>query len=137
MTVDGIQTVVAVFLKEDRLLMEKRSQERDAYAGFLMCPSGRIETGETRRQALIREMKEELGIQVIDAAFLFNMGDDDPHSGWRFSHNFMLVKSYQGQIKRSYEAKRLEWLTYAQVEKERTAPIVHRLVVKLHDKGLL
>ena len=104
---NGVRTVVAVFLKEDRLLMEERSRERDVYAGFLMCPSGHIEAGETRRKALLREMREELGIQVTDAAPLFSLEDVDPHSRRKFLHSFMLVKSYQGRVKRSKEARKM------------------------------
>ena len=116
--------------------MEERGREREVYAGFLMCPSGHIEIGETHQQALFREMQEELGIQVTDAVPLFSLEDVDPHSRREFLHSFMLVKSYRGLVKRSKEAKKMRWLTYAQVKRERTAPIVHKLAIRLRDRGL-
>ena len=61
------RTVVAVFLKDKHLLMESCSPDRKVYAGFLMCPSGHIEAGETPEQAFSREMREELGITIRTA----------------------------------------------------------------------
>ncbi|MGB1924944.1 MAG: NUDIX hydrolase [Rubripirellula sp.] len=55
--------VVAVIFQEKRLLVIRRSQTVTA-PGMLCLPGGGIEIGETERQAVIREMQEELNIQI-------------------------------------------------------------------------
>ena len=55
--------VVGVIFREDRLLVIRRSLTVVA-PGLLCLPGGGIEEGETESEALVREMREELGIDV-------------------------------------------------------------------------
>jgi (d)CTP diphosphatase len=52
-----------VIFREDRLLIIRRSLTVVA-PGLLCLPGGGIEEGETEREALVREMQEELAIDV-------------------------------------------------------------------------
>lgn len=55
--------VVGVIFREQRLLIIRRSLTVTA-PGKLCLPGGAIESGETEPQALVREMQEELAIDV-------------------------------------------------------------------------
>ena len=55
--------VVGVIFREDRLLVIRRSLTVVA-PGLLCLPGGGIEEGETESEALVREMQEELAIDV-------------------------------------------------------------------------
>ncbi len=55
--------VVGVILREDRLLIIRRSMTVTA-PGKLCLPGGGIEQGESESEALVREMQEELAIDV-------------------------------------------------------------------------
>jgi len=58
---------------DGRVLIAQRPPEK-AMAGLWEFPGGKIEAGETPEQALIRELKEELGILVREpclAPFIF------------------------------------------------------------------
>lgn len=55
--------VVGVILREDRLLIIRRSLTVTA-PGKLCLPGGGIEQGESESEALVREMQEELAIDV-------------------------------------------------------------------------
>jgi len=55
--------VVAVVMRHDRLLIIRRSLTVTA-PGRLCLPGGGIEPGETEAEALVREMQEELAIDV-------------------------------------------------------------------------
>jgi len=55
--------VVGVIFRDDRLLIIRRS-ETVAAPGMLCLPGGGIEQGETESEALVREMQEELAINV-------------------------------------------------------------------------
>lgn len=131
------KTVVAVFIRDKRLLMDQRGRSRKVYAGFLMCPSGHIEKGESLSDALRREMKEELGINVTTSTYLFTIDDVDPWSKLSFKHNFLLIDSFEGEITESKEAEGLMWLSYDDVMGRELAPIVTKLVNQLHRKNLL
>ncbi len=56
--------VVAGFLKKDGKILVGQRPENNTLAGQWEFPGGKIELGETPEQALIRELDEELGIQV-------------------------------------------------------------------------
>ena len=54
---------MAVLLRDDRFLVIQRA--KDIVAGGAWClPGGAIEAGETPQQAMIREMREELGLAI-------------------------------------------------------------------------
>lgn len=55
--------VVAVIVRQSRLLVIRRSQHVAA-PGALCFPGGGIEAGETEEEALVRELREELGVDV-------------------------------------------------------------------------
>ena len=51
-----IKVVAAIIQKENKILATKR--------GYGEFPGGKIESGETKEQALVREIKEELNIEI-------------------------------------------------------------------------
>ncbi len=55
--------VVAVILRQERILIIRRSLTVTA-PGKLCLPGGGIEDGESESQAMVREMQEELAIEV-------------------------------------------------------------------------
>jgi 8-oxo-dGTP diphosphatase len=58
---------VAVFLKPDASFLLSSRPEGKPYAGYWEFPGGKIESGESVREALTRELTEELNV-VIDEA---------------------------------------------------------------------
>ncbi len=62
----GIETIArGVCLREGRLLLCRAKSGATTY-----LPGGHIEFGETGRQALVREVKEELGLDAQTGRFL-------------------------------------------------------------------
>jgi len=62
--VKGKRGVVGVMMRGGKMLTIRRSQTVSA-PGKLCLPGGTIEFGETEEQALVREMQEELAIEVL------------------------------------------------------------------------
>lgn len=54
---------IGILRKGDRFLLVRRA-EGIAMGGFWCFPGGHVESGETSRQAVTRELEEELGIVV-------------------------------------------------------------------------
>jgi len=50
---------------------------RGPFSGWWSLPSGRIEPGESQAQALVREVREELGLEVTVGRKVFECPTDD------------------------------------------------------------
>ena len=73
---DVIEAVVAVIRRADRVLVIRRGPDV-ACPGYWTFPSGRIEPGESQAQAVVREMREELGLDVVPVAKVWECPTDD------------------------------------------------------------
>jgi 8-oxo-dGTP diphosphatase len=59
-----VDVVAAIIEREGRFLFGKRSLQRPKAPGY-WCPiSGRVETGESQAEAVVREVREETGLSV-------------------------------------------------------------------------
>ena len=56
-------TVTAIIIKDNKLLLLKRNEE--PFKNCWDLPGGFLEQGETPEEAVVRELKEELGISRI------------------------------------------------------------------------
>lgn len=107
--------VVAAALVDDsgRVLLQQRPPGK-AMAGLWEFPGGKLETGETPEQALIRELQEELGIGV-EAACLAPACFASEKLGDR--HLLLLLyvcRKWSGTVQMR-DATALQWLKPAQM----------------------
>lgn len=56
--------VAGALVRDDRVLLGHRSPSRRWYPDVWDLPGGHVEAGESEREALVRELQEELGIHV-------------------------------------------------------------------------
>ena len=70
--------------------------EGKVYAGYWEFPGGKVEPGESLRQALVRELQEELGIIVDRAWPWLSCEFIYPHASVRLK--FYRVTSWHGEI---------------------------------------
>lgn len=70
--------VDCVIVKDGKVLLLKRAHE--PFEGYWVLPGGHVERNETVEEAAVREMKEELGIDVELKKFVgvFSDPDRDP-----------------------------------------------------------
>ena len=82
--------VAAVIRKNGRILITRRKNE-GLLGGLWEFPGGKVEEGETDEDALKRELKEELNVQVRVGRFLMQI----PH---QYTHMKVLLKVYEAEI---------------------------------------
>ncbi|WP_406205709.1 MULTISPECIES: NUDIX domain-containing protein [unclassified Streptomyces] len=70
------EAIVAVLLRADRVLAIRRGPAV-ARPGYWQPLSGRIEPGETQREAVVREVREEVGLAVVPLAKVWESETDD------------------------------------------------------------
>ncbi len=61
-----IVPVTAAIEKRGKFLLVKRSDQEPNFPGKWMFPGGKVEIGEDALQGLLREIKEETGIEIED-----------------------------------------------------------------------
>lgn len=57
--------VTGALVRERRVLLVHRSRHRRAYPDLWDLPGGHVEPGESPLDALVRELREELGVRVV------------------------------------------------------------------------
>lgn len=90
-----LEVVAGVIWRHGRFLAARRVEGREL-GGFWEFPGGKIEPGESPREALSRELAEELGIGVREAAFWQFVEHPAPERGLRIGLHFFQVSSFSG-----------------------------------------
>lgn len=94
-----VEVAAAVLLRDDNgtpgFLLAQRPEGK-VYAGYWEFPGGKVEPGETMRDALVRELQEELGITVERAWPWLCREFTYPHATVRLK--FFRVASWHGEI---------------------------------------
>ncbi|MGE5471176.1 MAG: Nudix family hydrolase [Bacteroidota bacterium] len=92
-----VEVAAAVMLRaEGREFLLAQRPEGKVYAGYWEFPGGKVEPGESVRQALIRELQEELGITVTECTPWLTRQFTYPHATVRL--NFWRVTAWTGEI---------------------------------------
>lgn len=102
------ETVLCYIEKDGKYLMLFRNKkENDINSGKYIGVGGHIELGETKEEALIREVKEETNLDVINYEYFGKVffKDDD------FEENMYLftVTKFKGELKECDEGE-LHWI---------------------------
>jgi 8-oxo-dGTP diphosphatase len=94
----------------DRKVLVERSKGKE----YFIHPGGKIESGETPVQAVIRELKEEFQIDVNQEDLeLFDKNSAPAANSPEVNVHMevFLVKKWRGEIKPDSEVEEIRWLT--------------------------
>ncbi|AXY01917.1 8-oxo-dGTP diphosphatase MutT [Vibrio alfacsensis] len=91
-----IHIVAAIIFNQDKsqIFITKRPDDKHK-GGFWEFPGGKVENGESAEQAMIRELEEEIGIQVTEQTLFEHLEHDYPEKSLKF--DFMLVSQFESQ----------------------------------------
>ncbi len=93
--------------ERDKILIAKRPVHSHQ-GGLWEFPGGKVAAGEIAYQALCRELREELAIEVTGATPLFSESYDYPDKGIQFES--WIVESFTGLAKGN-EGQEIAWVT--------------------------
>ena len=122
---------------DGRVLLAKRPKDK-AMAGLWEFPGGKVELGETPEQTLIRELKEELAIDVTAAClapltfashtYAADVGADD----WHLLMPLFVCRRWAGRVT-AVEHEALEWVRPVRMRDYDMPPADVPLVALLRD----
>lgn len=107
------EVAVGVVENNEEFLIMRRSEENSS-SGKWTFPGGKIEEDESPKEAVVREMREETGLEVE----VKNSGDtylDEEELGtWKISP--FLLKSESRNVEMNHEHDKLRWIKIKELE---------------------
>jgi 8-oxo-dGTP diphosphatase len=123
-------------LIQQRKLLVTRSKGKQVF----VAPGGKLEVGETPRQALVRELYEELQLRVEPTAlnqfgtfYALAAGQEDK----RLQMDVFLVSNWHGELKPANEIVEIRWVTSANEGTKLGSIFEHDVIPELKLKGLI
>lgn len=117
-------------LRDGEKVLSVRSHGRDRF----YLPGGKIDPGETARDAIIREVAEELGVTLIDDSIreigtFAGHGHNQPDGA--IVRMTCFTADYRGMLAPAREIAELRWLT--QRDRDLMAPMGQKITAALFD----
>lgn len=133
-----IQKVVlaAVIMKDDKILILQRSKDEDIFPNMWELPSGKKEPLETSETALLREAKEETGldIKIIMPFFVFDYQIEKPEEIRDSTQiNFLATPIGNTQIKLSSEHQNFAWIQEDEVNQYELSKATKQVIQKAFE----
>ncbi|EGB13932.1 NUDIX hydrolase [Pseudodesulfovibrio mercurii] len=99
--------VVAGIVWRDGLYLAVQRPEGGPMAGWWEFPGGKVEQGETREQALVREFREELAVTPVEFAYWRDLRHE--YDEFAVHLYFFHITKYSGELQ-SMEKQRMAWV---------------------------
>jgi 8-oxo-dGTP diphosphatase len=119
---------------QNKQILSTKSFGKDKY----YIPGGKREAGESDKEALVREIKEELSVDLIDESIQYVGTFEAQAHGKPEGINVKMTcytASYTGQIKNAAEIEEVIWLNYA--DKDKTSGVDIIIFDFLKERGEL
>jgi 8-oxo-dGTP diphosphatase len=122
--------VPIIIIKDNKILLGKRSRDSIFYIGYWGLPGGILNYGEKMQQAAKRELKEELGVEaeVIKTGKTY---ERLPNKECKM-HGIDIVHycKLKGEPKPKDETKEIKWFKPEQIRKMNLAYIHKEILIK-------
>ena len=116
---------------DNRILLSERPAGK-ALAGLWEFPGGKLDQGETPEAALIRELREELGIETQAACLAPLTFASHSYDDFHLLMPLYVCRRYEG-IPQGREGQRLKWVRASQLREYPMPPADEPLIAHLVD----
>lgn len=94
--------------RDNRVLIAQRPEGK-AMAGLWEFPGGKVDKGETPEQALVRELREELGIEVCDTCLAPFTFASHAYETFHLLMPLFLCRNWEGEVE-PREGQAIQWV---------------------------
>ncbi len=135
---DGIMKRIAggIISNENNEILFLKRKSDDFMGGILELPSGNVEEKETIDQGLVREVKEETGLEINKIGIFINAFDYLSRSGKKSrQYNFEAIVKKSANIFLT-EHDEYRWLSYEEIQKsnEVTDEVKYSILIYKYNK---
>lgn len=124
----GIHVVAAAVIdRSERVLIAQRPLGKHLAGGWEF-PGGKLEAGETRREGLARELREEIGITIREPRPLIRLRHSYPYGDVLL--DIWVVRRYRGEP-RGLDRQQLRWCTQDELASADLLPADRPIVAAL------
>ena len=122
---------IALINEANEILLSKRPNNKHL-AGFWEFPGGKVESGETPEGALIREIKEELNIDINDKCIAPLSFSEFDYKEFQLLLLLYICRRWEGEPK-SMENNKLKWVEPNMLRKYKMPPADDSLIYCVQD----
>ena len=123
-----IEVVAAIIKKEDKIFITRRG-----YGEFIDMwefPGGKVEEGESKEEALKREIKEELELHIENLEYLTTVDYDYPNFHLKMDCFICEIAGGKLALNAHNDAK---WITFDELDNQKSVPADVLVVDTLKD----
>ena len=124
-------SAVALVDPDGLVLLSQRPKEKEM-GGFWEFPGGKVEKGETPEEALIRELKEELGILIWDSCLAPLTFASHDYTNFHLLMRLFICRRWEG-TPAPKEGQNLKWVHPIDMKNYKMPPADIPIIPRLRD----